>query len=88
MTGTVVVRLVRPFGDAEGALAQLHLETRIGVVASSGVMLCALASPEVALAKQGSTATSPPGISNTRHVPWVVAAVFVIGILSALATMR
>ena len=86
MTGTIVLRLVRPFGDAEGSLAQLHLETSVGSAASSGVVLCALASPEPSVSLQRERVPVP--VSKSRHVTWVVAAFFALGILAAVATMR
>ncbi len=88
MTGTIVLRLVRPFGDTKRSLAQLHLETRVGSGASSGVVLCTLPTREIAPSTQPSPSTSLPTAANMRHVPWVVAATFVLGILAALATMR
>lgn len=102
MTSTVVLRLARPFGHAEGSLAQLYIETRIGSVASSGVVLCALASREVEPGAKGTNGNPKPHIfkkgrsrnrspappSKSPHVTWVVAAFFALGILAAVATMR
>jgi hypothetical protein len=86
----VVLRLVYPFGDVEGSIRQLHLEARVGLRASSGVVLCALATREPAPGVDPKASTSPmaPGSSESRHVALVVALVFALGILTALATMR
>lgn len=83
MNGAVVLRLVKPFGYAEGCLAQLHLETRVGHGASTGVVLCALATREPA-----SSLERTYGAKGSRHVAWIVAAVVTLGLLVVLATMR
>jgi hypothetical protein len=84
MNGAVVLRLVRPFGYAEGTIAQLHLETRIGVGASTGVELCALAIRDPVPGIETTTYAA----KGSRHVALVVAAFFVLGVLAALSTMR
>lgn len=83
MDGVVVLRLVRPFGHAEGAIAQLHLETRIGAGASAGVVLCALATREPV-----TSHANPMRAPTSRNIAWIVAAAFAIGILVAVALMR
>lgn len=84
MDGTVVLRLVRPFGDEDASIAQLHLEARVGSEASTGVILCALARSDVSAPHAPMAATLAP----SRRVGLVVAAAFVLGILVALSTMR
>jgi hypothetical protein len=83
MNGAVVLRLVRPFGHADGCIAQLHLETRVGHGASTGVVLCALAARDPAPTLERSY-----GAKRSRHVAWVVAVVVTLGLLVVLATMR
>ena len=83
MDGVVVLRLVRPFGHADGSIAQLHLETRVGRDASTGVLLCALAT-----CNPVSSLERTYGAKGSRHVAWVIATAIVIGVLAALSTMR
>lgn len=85
MKETVVLRVVHPFGATEGSIRQLHLEARVGEQASAGVVLCALAarSPEPMRAPVPAAA-----MPMSRPVGLVVAALFAVGILVALATMR
>jgi len=84
MRETVVLRIVHPFGAAEGAIRQLHLEARVGLQASSGVVLCALAQ------RTPTTVMDPvpQPLPTSRHTGLVVAALFALGILVAFATMR
>jgi hypothetical protein len=84
MRETVVLRIVHPFGAAEGSIRQLHLEARVGLQASSGVVLCALAQRSPAPVVD----PGPQRVATSRHTGVVVAALFALGILVALATMR
>ena len=84
MEGVVVLRLSRPFGHAQDAIAQLHVEARVGPGASAGVVLCALATPDPA----PTLVRSEPPKASFNPVPWVVAAFFALGILVAVAMMR
>jgi hypothetical protein len=79
----VVLRIARPFGDADGAIAQLHLETRIGSGASAGVVLCVLAPAETP-----HPLTQPHRSKGFRHVAWVIAVIAAAGIITYLSTMR
>lgn len=101
MDGPVVLRLVRPFGAAEGAITQLHLETRIGPAASRGVELCALGfgskdpadDSRLQMFKKAKRALKPsrdrsPVDAQSRPVAWVVLGLFAVGILVAVASMR
>lgn len=83
MNGAVVLRVVRPFGHADGCIAQLHLETRVGHGASTGVVLCALATRHAA-----SSIEKTYGVKRSRHVAWILAVVVTLGFLVAVATMR
>lgn len=89
MEGVVVLRIVRPFGHAEGAIAQLHVEARVGPGASGGVVLCALATPDPAPpVARAAPRVAPRVASPSNHVSWAVAAFFAVGILVAVAMMR
>lgn len=79
----VVLRLVKPFGDADGAIAQLHLEARIGPGASSGVVLCVRAPHK---AKPSITQTH--GSKSSRHLAWLIAAIAALGIVTLFLAMR
>lgn len=83
MNDAIVLRVVRPFGHAEGSIAQLHLEARVGRGASSGVVLCALARREPVMPIVRANDAAKP-----LHVTWIVAACFALGILVAVAMMR
>lgn len=84
MQETVVIRVVHPFGAAEGAIRQLHLEARVGEQASAGVVLCALAQRSPTPVRD----PVPAALPSSRHAGVVVAALLALGILVALATMR
>ncbi len=83
MNGAVVLRFVRPFGYTDGSIAQLHLETRVGHGASTGVVLCALATRNPAPSLERTY-----GAKGSRRVAWVLAVVVTLGFLVAVAAMR
>ncbi len=84
MEGTVVLRLVRPFGN-EATMTQLHLETRIGLSASAGVELHAMpAPPQEAIAASDRSYA----LKGLRNVAWAIALIAALGIVTLLATMR
>ena len=86
MQETIVLRIVHPFGAAEGSIRQLHLEARVGLQASVGVELCALAQRTPTPLRDPDPGPRPRPTS--RHTGLVVAALFALGILVAVATMR
>ena len=83
MDTAVVLRLVRPFGDSDGAISQLHLETRIGRGASAGVVLLCVHARDAA-ASIAQTCER----KRSHRAPWVIAAVALVGIAVLLLAMR